>query len=518
MRAATARQMQEIDRAAIKGMGIPGPALMERAGVATARAIMAEFSQRKALVLCGPGNNGGDGLVIARELHNAGYTVKALVLGSKSRLSPDCALQYSIAKKLGLHGLKVTFGSGNSGINKKDTHGAVLVDAIFGTGLNKKVSGSAVSMIKKINASGSPVVSVDIPSGVSADTGQVLGVAVKADITVTFGLPKRGHFLEPGSDHTGRLIVEDIGFPRHLYEKADCHVPGHDEMAALLPERPSNAHKGDFGHVLVLAGSRGKTGAAFMSSGACLRAGAGLVTLGGPETLDTAYQQRVTEQMYLPLPDTGMGALSKKALEPVLSFIKERATVLAMGPGMGTEPETVKLVRGLIRESPVPMVLDADALNALKGNPSTLRNAKAPVVITPHPGEFSRLMDKAAMAIKDIEADRIGSALAFAKKTGVTVLLKGAPTVTATLDGQSYINPTGNPGLAKAGSGDVLTGIVAALLAQGLSAGNSAVLGAYLHGLAADIAVTEGTSARSLIASDVMESLPSAFAALEGGV
>ena len=508
--------MQEIDRAAIKGMGIPGPALMERAGVATARAIKAEFSQRKALVLCGPGNNGGDGLVIARELHNAGYTVKALVLGSKSRLSPDCALQYSIAKKLGLHGLKVTFGSGNSGINKKDTHGAVLVDAIFGTGLNKKVSGSAVSMIKKINASGSPVVSVDIPSGVSADTGQVLGVAVKADITVTFGLPKRGHFLEPGSDHTGRLIVEDIGFPRHLYEKADCHVPGHDEMAALLPKRPSNAHKGDFGHVLVLAGSRGKTGAAFMSSGACLRAGAGLVTLGGPETLDTAYQQRVTEQMYLPLPDTGMGALSKKALEPVLSFIKERATVLAMGPGMGTEPETVKLVRGLIRESPVPMVLDADALNALKGNPSILRNAKAPVVITPHPGEFLRLMDK-AMAIKDIEADRIGSALAFAKKTGVTVLLKGAPTVTATLDGQSYINPTGNPGLAKAGSGDVLTGIVAALLAQGLSAGNSAVLGAYLHGLAADIAVTEGTSARSLIASDVMESLPSAFAALEGG-
>ncbi|KKM25359.1 hypothetical protein LCGC14_1595770 [marine sediment metagenome] len=512
MRAATARQMQEIDRAAIKGMGIPGPALMERAGVATARAIMAEFSQRKALVLCGPGNNGGDGLVIARELHNAGYTVKALVLGSKSRLSPDCALQYSIAKKLGL---TITF---NSGINKKDTHGAVLVDAIFGTGLNKKVSGSAVTMIKNINASRSPVISVDIASGIRADTGQVLGNAVKAEMTVTFGLPKRGHFLEPGSDHTGRLIVEDIGFPRHLYEKADCHVPGHDEMAALLPERPSNAHKGDFGHVLVLAGSRGKTGAAFMSSGACLRAGAGLVTLGGPETLDTAYQKRVTEQMYLPLPDTGKGALSEKALEPVLSFIKERATVLAMGPGMGTEPETVKLVRGLIRESPVPMVLDADALNALKGNPSTLRNAKAPVVITPHPGEFSRLMDKAAMAIKDIEADRIGSALAFAKKTGVTVLLKGAPTVTATLDGQSYINPTGNPGLAKAGSGDVLTGIVAALLAQGLSAGNSAVLGAYLHGLAADIAVTEGTSARSLIASDVMKSLPSAFAALEGGV
>ncbi len=506
--------MQEIDRAAIKGLGLPGPVLMERAGVATARAIMDRYSQlKKALVLCGPGNNGGDGLVIARELHNAGYTVKALVLGSKSRLSPDCALQYSIVKKLGL---TITF---NSRFTTRDTHGAVLVDAIFGTGLNKKVSGSAVTMIKNINASRSPVISVDIASGIRADTGQVLGNAVKAEMTVTFGLPKRGHFLEPGAGHTGHLIVEDIGFPRALYEKADCHVPEQDEMSALLPERPLNSHKGDFGHVLVLAGSRGKTGAAFMASGACLRAGAGLVTLGGPETLDTAYQKRVTEQMYLPLPDTGNGALSEKALEPVLSFINKRAgrsTVLAMGPGMGVEPGTVKLVKLLIGRSPAPMVLDADALNALEGRgPSILRKTKVPLVITPHPGEFSRI---SGMAIKDIQADRIGAAQSFAKKTGASVLLKGAPTVVALPDGQSYINPTGNPGLAKAGSGDVLTGIVAALLAQGLSAGNSAVLGAYLHGLAADIAVTDGSSARSLIASDIIETLPDAFAALEGGV
>ncbi len=513
MRAATAREMQEIDRTAIKSIGIPGPVLMERAGVAVAREIRNSCSRKRAFIACGTGNNGGDGLVIARELHNAGYAVKALISGNRNRLSPDCALQLSIARKLGL---SVAFGasiSGGSGITKKDMHGAVIVDALLGTGLNKDVSGPAASIIRKINASGRPVVSVDIASGISADTGQVMGVAINADITVTFGLSKRGHFLNPGASHTGRLKVEDIGFPPGLYEKATCHIPGHAEIASMLPERKTYSHKGHYGHALVVAGSAGKMGAAFMASRACLRAGAGLVSMGGPETLSQTYAQRATEEMYLALPDHGGGTLSEAALEPIVSYAKQHGSALAIGPGIGTGPGAVKLVRKLVSQCPVPMVLDADALNALKGAARTIKKASQPVVLTPHPGEFSRLTGKTA---KDVAADPIGSALALAKQSGAVVHLKGAPSVTATPTGQTYINATGNSGLSKGGSGDVLTGIIAAFLAQGATASDAAVSGAYVHGLAADIAASRG-STRSLLASEVTEALPEAFAALEGG-
>ena len=506
MRAATAREMQEIDRTAIKSIGIAGPVLMERAGVAVAREIKGSFCQRRAFIACGTGNNGGDGLVIARELHNAGYLVKVLILGNRNRLSPGCREQYSIARKL-----KLPVGFGTS-ITRKDTHGSVLVDALCGTGLNKEISGPAASMIRRINASGCPLVSVDIPSGISADTGQVLGIAVKADLTVTFGLPKIGHFLGPGAEHTGRLQVEDIGFPPFLYEKASCLIPDRAYIASILPARKEHSHKGHYGHVLLVAGSAGKTGAAFMASRACLRAGAGLVSIAGPASLSSEYQQRATEEMYLPLPDTD-GALSEKALEPIMSSIKAQATVLAIGPGLGTAPGTVKLVKRLVRECPVPMVLDADALNALKGASGTIKKAKQPVVLTPHPGEFSRLT---GMRIKDVVSDPISAAQLLARKSGAVVLLKGAPTVTATPSAETCINTTGNSGLSKGGSGDVLTGMVAALMAQGASAADAAVAGAFLHGLAADLAVSNG-SKRSLLASDVTDTLPEAFSVVEGG-
>ena len=506
MRAATAREMQEIDRTAIKSIGIAGPVLMERAGVAVAREIKGSYRQRRAFIACGTGNNGGDGLVIARELHNAGYLVKVLILGNRNRLSPGCREQYSIARKL-----KLPVGFGTS-ITRKDTHGSVLVDALFGTGLNKEISGPAASMIRRINASGCPLVSVDIPSGISADTGQVLGIAVKADLTVTFGLPKIGHFLGPGAEHTGRLQVEDIGFPPFLYEKASCLIPDRAYIASILPQRKEHSHKGHYGHVLLVAGSAGKTGAAFMASRACLRAGAGLVSIAGPASLSSEYQQRATEEMYLPLPDTD-GALSEKALEPIMSYIKAQATVLAIGPGLGTAPGTVKLVKRLVRECPVPMVLDADALNALKGASGTIKKAKQPVVLTPHPGEFSRL---SGMRIKDVVSDPISAAQLIARKSGAVVLLKGAPTVTATPSAETCINTTGNSGLSKGGSGDVLTGMVAALMAQGASAADAAVSGAFLHGLAADLAVSNG-SKRSLLASDVTDTLPEAFSVVEGG-
>ncbi len=507
MRAATAREMQEIDRTAIRSIGIAGPVLMERAGVAVAREIKGSYRQRRAFIACGTGNNGGDGLVIARELHNAGYLVKVLILGNRNRLSPDCREQYSIARKL-----KLPVGFGTS-ITRKDTHGAVLVDALFGTGLNKEISGPAASMIRRMNASEYPVVSVDIPSGISADTGQVLGIAVKADLTVTFGLPKIGHYLGPGAEHTGRLQVEDIGFPPFLYEKASCLIPDRAHIASILPQRKERSHKGHYGHVLLVAGSAGKTGAAFMASRACLRAGAGLVSVGGPASLSSEYQQRATEEMHLALPDTGEGALSADALEPIISFAQKHCSVVAIGPGIGTAPGTVKLVKRLLRECPVPMVLDADALNALKGASGTIKKATQPVVLTPHPGEFSRLT---GMRIKDVVSDPIGAAQLLARKSGAVVLLKDAPSVTATPSGATCINTTGNSGLSKGGSGDVLTGMVAALMAQGASGADAAVSGAFLHGLAADLAVSTG-SKRSLLASDVTDTLPEAFSVVEGG-
>ncbi len=507
MRAATAREMQEIDISAIRSIGISGPVLMERAGVAAARATMERFSEKRAFIACGSGNNGGDGLVMAREFANAGYKVKAVILGSKSRLSPGCAHQLSIARKLKL---PVSFGTS---ITRRDSHGAFIVDALFGTGLNKEISGPAASMIRKINASKSPVVSVDMPSGISADTGQVLGIAVKADMTVTFGLPKIGHYMGPGAEHSGRLQVEDIGLPPFLYEKASCLIPDHAYIAAMLPERKDHSHKGDYGHVLLVAGSSGKTGAAFMASRACLRAGAGLVTMGGPASLSSAYLQRVTEEMHLALPDTGEGALSEDALEPIISYARKHCTAVAIGPGIGTSSGTVKLVKRLLRECPVPMVLDADALNALKGAAASIKKAEQPVVLTPHPGEFSRLY---GMSIKQVVSDPVSAARLLAKKSGAVVLLKGAPSVTATPSGDTCINTTGNSGLSKGGSGDVLTGMVAALLAQGATGPDAAVSGAYLHGLAADLAVLNG-SKRSLLASDVTEALPEAFSVLEGG-
>ena len=349
LKIATSSQMHAIDRATIKNLGIPSRVLMERAGLVVAQEIMEAWPGQKTLVVCGTGNNGGDGLVIARELHNAAHGVKVIIAGQKQKLGRDCASQYETAVKLGLD---ISF---TLKLTSRDLHGAVVVDALFGTGLNKSITGPRAALIRKINASGQPVVSVDIPSGISADTGEVLGEAVIADMTVTFGLPKRGHFLYPGAEHKGVLVVENIGFPEELFDTVDCCLPSDDDIAWMLPHRPLNAHKNRFGHVLMVAGSRGKVGAAFLASEGCLRAGAGLVTVAGPDSLSDIYQTRTLEEMFLPLPDTGGGAIGRQALAPMLEFLENHATVLGMGPGMGTDPATASLVRKLVPGCPVPI-------------------------------------------------------------------------------------------------------------------------------------------------------------------
>jgi NAD(P)H-hydrate epimerase len=440
--------------------------------------------------------------------------VKVLIMAKKDRLSPDCLRQYNTAKK---SGVPVEF---RTVLTAGDMHGALIVDALFGTGINKPVASPVSDVLTFLNRSDVKVLSIDLPSGISSDNGQVMGEAVRADYTVTFGLPKIGHLLHPGAEYTGELFVEDIGFPEALLnaEELKKETIELNDAAMLLPERTADSHKGDYGHVLIIAGSRGKTGAAMMTAKACLRAGAGMVTIGVPETLADIFQGRVTEEMVLPLPDTGKGMLSTNSLDTILGFVMEKIDAIGVGPGIGVSDDTERLLSELVLRSPVPMVIDADGINSLsaargrgKGAKDILGSARSPVILTPHPGEMARLLS----AGKDfLQQDRMNIATSFSKETGACLVLKGAPTVIAEPEGRVFINTTGNPGMATAGSGDVLTGIIASMLGQGLTSLNSSVLGVFLHGLAGDIAA-EKKGMHSLIASDIIKMMQDAFFRLQ---
>jgi hydroxyethylthiazole kinase-like uncharacterized protein yjeF len=350
-----------------------------------------------------------------------------------------------------------------------------------------------------------------------------MGTAVRAAYTVTFGLPKRGHVLYPGAEYTGRLFIDAIGFPGRLLmsESLPVELLEKDAVSALIRRRNAISHKGDYGHVLLVAGSRGKTGAALMAGRACLRAGAGLVTIGVPESLAPVFQSRVTEEMVLGLPDRGDGTLSAKAAETILDFLGGRADLLAIGPGIGVSADSRKLMETLIKSSRSTMVIDADGINALQGEKGILLQARAGIILTPHPGEMARLLEGktgrgrrgTAVSIQDIEKDRISTAIRFAKETGTHLVLKGVPTIVGTKDGRAYINPTGNPGMAAAGTGDVLTGMIAGLLGRTRDQLTACLLGVYLHGLAGDIAASE-KGHDALIATDIIDAIPSAFLSL----
>lgn len=513
MKVVTADEMRSIDRRTIDEYGVSSAVLMERAGLAVAERIRGLFERRKVIVIAGGGNNGGDGIVAARNLFNWGWNVKVIILPRENKLSPDCRVQYRKAKKMKV---PMEFRAGISGA---DLHSALIVDAIFGTGINKDVEPPVSDIVSFLNRSEASVLSVDIPSGVSADNGRVMGQAVRADYTVTFGLPKIGHLLHPGAEYTGRLFIEDIGFPEGLLTAESLRVQTvqMSDAGLLVPARPADSHKGDYGHVLVIAGSRGRTGAALMTSKACLRSGAGLVTIGVPETLVDVFQTRVTEEMVIPLPDKGVGSLSFEAAGEIMRFVSEKADVLAIGPGIGVSADNTRIMRELITNSAAPMVIDADGINSIKGDTGILRRAKSPVILTPHVGEMARLLKEDGEEAAErtaIEMERVALSLSFSKKNGVYLVLKGAPTVVAEPGGKLFINTTGNPGMATAGSGDVLTGVIAAFLGQQLNPLDASVLGSYVHGLAGDIAAS-AKGMHSMIATDIIENLSGAFAELK---
>jgi hydroxyethylthiazole kinase-like uncharacterized protein yjeF len=526
MKVVTSAAMQEIDKRTIEEYGVPGAVLMERAGLAVVSRIKELFGRKRVVVVAGPGNNGGDGIVVARELHNEGWDVEAFLVSGSENLRGDALLQHNFAMKLGVRMRPVEeLLARDVSVFRKHS---IIVDSIFGTGLGKNITGRILEVIKVINRSGMPVISVDIPSGISSDNGQVMGDAVKADCTVTFGLPKRGHVLYPGAQYTGTLIVEAIGFPREFLasEKIRTELLERDDVSRLVPERKKYSHKGDYGHVLIVAGSKGKTGAAFMAAKACLRTGAGLVTIGVPESLADVFQSRVVEEMVLVLPDRGDGSLSAKATNPILDFIHKSARTLAIGPGIGVSAETQNVIKTLIKNAQSQMVVDADGINSLGGDKEIFKDAKSSVILTPHPGEMARLMGKAQKAggraaagkslIQEIEKDRIGTAVRCAKETGTFLVLKGVPTIIATSEGNAFINPTGNAGMAKGGSGDVLTGMISGFLSQTGNPVNSCILGVYMHGLAGDIGASE-KGQNSLIATDIIDKISAAFLSLKQG-
>jgi len=501
MRAGT---MRALDRHAIEDLGIPGELLMENAGSAVARAVLAVRPPGgSVLVVCGGGNNGGDGWVVARLLHGLGVPVRVAFVGDPDALRGDAAAHHRRARAVG-----VEAEPADAGLPRAD----VIVDAIFGTGLSREVEGAPARAIGAIQAASEQavVVAVDLPSGVCADTGRVLGVAVEADLTVTLCAAKLGLALEPGRSLAGEIVVARIGIPEEAPGVAPDAALWTAAAAGLrLPERPEAGHKGRFGHVLVVAGSEGKTGAAALAAEGAARAGAGLVTIACPAGLNDILEVKCTEAMTVPVADTPGRSFASGASARIVALATER-DVVALGPGIGTGEETTKCVQAVVEAVERPLVLDADGLNCLAGQPERLRARGAATVLTPHPGEAGRWLGASAA---EINADRVGAARRLAEATGAVVLLKGAGTVVAGPDGAIAINPTGGPVLGTGGTGDVLTGLCAGFLAQGLAAFEAAALAAFVHGAAGDrLAESRGES--GALAGEIAAEVPAAIEAL----
>ena len=503
--------MQLIDRRTIKSFGIPGRILMENAGRGAARFFFNQFSgfkNKRIGVIAGRGNNGGDGFVIARYLTQSGADVKVYLLAASMRVEGDAAANLKLLKPLNIPLIEIPDESSFSAYQSDMEDCDVWIDAILGTGLKSDVKGYFKTVIDFINALNQPVLAVDIPSGLNSDTGQPCGACIRASTTATFGFAKTGHMIHPGAGYTGTLEIVDIGIPPYIVQTVapkQCLLTA-DLIRSCVTPRVEDTHKGTTGHLLVVAGSPGKTGAASMTSISALRAGAGLVTLAIGQSLNSVLESQMLEAMTAPLPESKDGALDESAFG-VIQKLMAGKRCLAIGPGLGQASETRKLVHKIILKSQIPLVVDADGINHLASRLQILKKAHVPIILTPHPGEMARLLD---VKVSNIQQDRISCARRVAVDLNVHVVLKGARTVIAHPNGRIFINPTGNAGMATGGMGDVLTGIIAGLIVQGFSPESAAHIGVYIHGAAADT-LAHSIGPYGYLAGEVMHAVPGEF-------
>jgi hydroxyethylthiazole kinase-like uncharacterized protein yjeF len=512
----TAAEMRDLDRRAMAELGLPGATLMENAGRGAA-AVIAELLPSlgaprrgaRVVIVCGKGGNGGDGFVVARWLRRRGVHPLVLLAARPADVVGDAALKLAALRRAGVRPIVI---EDDAGAAARLAEGQVVVDALLGTGARGAPGGLTAALIERINASGRPVIALDIPSGLPADGGPPPGAAIRAAATITFAGLKYALVMPPGIDFAGRVTTVPIGIPdAEVARGIRTWLIERSDVAACCPPRPRDAHKGTYGHLLIIGGSLGKTGAAALAARAAMRTGAGLVTVATAASQQPVVAGLLLESMTEALAETGAGSVALRAGDRVLELAAARDAV-ALGPGLGLDAETQELARTLARRLDRPLVLDADALTALAGRLDLLRDSPAPRCLTPHPGEMARLL---GATVADVQRDRVGTARGLATAQHVHVALKGATTVVGAPDGRVFLNPTGNPGMASGGTGDALTGMLGAFLARRMEPADACIAAVYLHGLAGDLAAAR-LGEESLVASDLIEALPDAFAALRG--
>ncbi|MDD6483520.1 MAG: NAD(P)H-hydrate dehydratase [Clostridiales bacterium] len=506
MKACFSHQMREIDKRAAEEAGIPSIILMENAAIACVLELFSDFSdlkERRVSIFCGKGNNGGDGLAIARQLINRGVNVTVyLVCGNDYK--GDALVNYEIIKNMGAD-IRDAAECENIGCEIRSYD--IVIDAIFGTGIHGEISDPAAKVIDEINKNARYVMSVDIPSGLNADTGEICGVCIRADKTVTFAAYKVGMFMYPGADCTGKITVSDISIPRTIADgdRYGINVTDKELVRKIFPKRKNNSQKGDYGKLLIIAGSAGMSGAAYLCAQAALVSGSGLVTLAVPDCINTALESKTTEVMTLPL-ESQEGHLSQKSVGKILEKA-EKCDAVLIGPGLGVSGDVMQIIEQVLNYSSVPVIIDADAINSISKNPNLIKNCACDLVFTPHAVEMSRLT---GLDLSYIESNRLDVSSEFAQENGAAVILKGHHTIVTAADGVQYINNTGNPGLASGGSGDVLAGIVASLVPRCADTAKAAAAAVYIHGMAGDIAAQK-YGMESVCATKLLECIPEAL-------
>lgn len=504
MKVCHVNEMRRLDKSASERFGIKEELLMENAGLSSYFAIVKEIGDiknKRFVICCGLGNNGGDGFVVARKLYSNGADVKTFILGDPERFKGAAKLNLDIIKKISIPIKRV---ESIDEVRHELQHSDVIIDAIFGTGLSREITGIYRDAIELINNSKKTVVSLDIPSGIAGDTGKVMGIGVRADVTITFGLPKIGNILYPGYEYCGKLYVTHISFPPSLYQDSDimCEI----NKPISMPLRQKTGHKGSFGDVLFIAGAKNYFGAPYLASHSFLKAGGGYSRLAAPQSITPYIATLGPEIVFIPQEETAEGTISTKNIQTLLQ-ISEKVDMVVLGPGLSLNEETQKLVLELTEKTNKPMLIDGDGITAISKNIHIIRRRSSDTILTPHPGEMSRITGK---SITDIDKEKINILKETCNQLKAMVVLKGAHSLIGLPNGRVFINMTGNPGMATAGSGDVLTGTIAAMYGQGLSIVDSVRMGVFMHGLSGDIAADE-KGQDGITAKDVLEFLPQAI-------